>query len=138
MKEFNELIQKADFHYDKAYFGRKKQSLSTQEITDNFGKAMQYWKLAVEFLLANHTLFDEQTKAIYCQQAAATAYECGEFRECERIIALSLCGNPPASIAINLRKLWQKALKEINKLPENMLKIRATEVKNDKKVALQK
>ena len=42
-------------------------------------------------------------------------------REAERFIALCLYGNPPLSIAANLRKLWWKKIKEINKLPENRL-----------------
>jgi hypothetical protein len=51
---------------------------------------------------------DELTKAVLFRSAASLAYECGEFREAERLVAIGLSGNPPDEIAEEIRNLFEE------------------------------
>lgn len=52
----------------------------------------------------------ETTRAILLRSAASLAYNCGEMREAEKLIALALAGDPPNEIAEELRDLMRLVL----------------------------
>lgn len=49
----------------------------------------------------------EPTRSILCRSAATLAMDCGEYREAEKLVSLALWGNPPESIAEELRDLLE-------------------------------
>jgi hypothetical protein len=51
------------------------------------------------------TLDAESTRSVLHRSAASLAIECGEFQTAERLIAISLSGNPPPEIVEELKNL---------------------------------
>jgi hypothetical protein len=49
----------------------------------------------------------EPTRSVLLRSAASLALDCHEFREAERLVAIALAGNPPASISDELRDLLE-------------------------------
>jgi hypothetical protein len=58
--------------------------------------------------LINSTL--EPSRSIILRSAASLALDCGEIREAERLIAIALSGDPPDTIAAELRKLLMQVI----------------------------
>ncbi len=56
------------------------------------------------------------TVAILFRSAASLASEAGEPREAERLIARALSGDPPASLAEELRELWDQLRPQLRAL----------------------
>ncbi len=50
----------------------------------------------------------EPTRAVLHRSAATLAFQCGDYREAERLIAVALGGNPPETIAEELRDLLEQ------------------------------
>lgn len=51
---------------------------------------------------------DEPTWSVLHRSAASLAFQCGELREAERLIAVALAGSPPDEIADELRDLLEQ------------------------------
>jgi hypothetical protein len=55
----------------------------------------------------------EPTRSVLHRSAATLAFELGEYRTAERLIAAALTGEPPPEIALELRELllrvWEKS-----------------------------
>ena len=49
----------------------------------------------------------EPTRSILCRSAASLAMDCDDYREAEKLISLALWGNPPESMAEELRDLLE-------------------------------
>jgi len=104
MSRINELHDQAMNAADEAYLARR---------SGNFEIAMQNSRKAYEFEkeAANQVREDysaEPTRSVLYRSAASLAYECGEFREAERLISLALSGDPPSEIADELRDLLEQ------------------------------
>ena len=56
------------------------------------------------------------TVAILLRSAASLANEAGEPREAERLIARALAGDPPPSLAEELRELWDQVRPQLRAL----------------------
>ncbi len=50
----------------------------------------------------------EPTRSVLHRSAATLAFDCGEFREAERLVSVALGGNPPVDIAEELRDLLEQ------------------------------
>ena len=50
----------------------------------------------------------EPSRSVLFRSAATLAYECGEYREAEKLISNGLSGNPPDEIADELRDLLEQ------------------------------
>jgi hypothetical protein len=66
-------------------------------------QALEHERRAAE--LAAPDLALEPTRSILHRSAATLAWQCGEYREAERLITTALSGTPPESIAEELRDL---------------------------------
>ncbi len=58
--------------------------------------------------LLKDELNTEPNRSILYRSAASLAYQCGEYREAERLVAYALTGNPPQEIADELRNLLEQ------------------------------
>jgi hypothetical protein len=76
------------------------------------GQAFAAEKEAAEMLVDSQE--KEPTRSILFRSAAILALECEEYTEAERLIAVGLKGNPPESVAEQLRALQTR-------LPANLL-----------------
>ncbi len=56
------------------------------------------------------------TVAILLQSAASLAFELGDAREAERLIARALSGDPPPALAEELRDLWERVRPQLRPL----------------------
>ena len=56
------------------------------------------------------------TLAILLQSAASLAFELGDAREAERLIARALSGDPPPALAEELRELWERVRPQLRPL----------------------
>lgn len=86
------------------------------------------YQLEQEAALSLIGTFDkEPTRSVLFRSAASLAYECGKFKEAEKLVSQGLAGNPPDEIAEELRNLFE----DINlgrHLEVNNLKISSTEL----------
>jgi hypothetical protein len=55
----------------------------------------------------------EPSRSVIHCSAATLAVDCGEYREAEKLIARALLGNPPASIAAELRELLMQVIPQL-------------------------
>jgi hypothetical protein len=55
----------------------------------------------------------EPSRSVIHRSAATLAVDCGEYREAEKLIATALLGNPPASIAAELRELLMQVVPQL-------------------------
>ena len=58
--------------------------------------------------LAAGDLTLEPTRSVLHRSAATLAFQCGDFREAEHLIAVALGGSPPETIADELRDLLEQ------------------------------
>lgn len=80
------------------------------QATPLFRKAFEM-ELAVADELAPTDL--EPSRSVIHRSAATLAVDCGEYREAEKLIARALLGNPPASIAAELRELLMQVVPQL-------------------------
>jgi hypothetical protein len=66
-------------------------------------QALEHERRAAELAAADLAL--EPTRSVLHRSAATLAWQCGEFREAERLITTALSGSPPETIAEELRDL---------------------------------
>jgi len=74
-----------------------------QEATARLRQALEHERRASE--LAAPDLALEPTRSVLHRSAATLAWQCGEYREAERLITTALSGTPPEMIAEELRDL---------------------------------
>lgn len=103
----NELHTLHNQAMDLAFLGDKKlQSGAKEEALKLFSQAFKSEKNAAE--LAESKGNPEPGLSILFRSAATLAYQCGELREAEKLVAHALAGNPPSDIAVELRELLQQ------------------------------
>jgi hypothetical protein len=68
--------------------------------------ALEQERRAAELAAPDLTL--EPTRSILHRSAATLAFQCGDYREAERLVAVALGGNPPETIAEELRDLLEQ------------------------------
>jgi hypothetical protein len=56
----------------------------------------------------------EPTRSVLHRSAATLAFDCGEYREAERLVASALAGDPPEPIANELREVLDAVYKSWN------------------------
>src|SRR5262249_61315975 len=66
-------------------------------------QALDHERRAAELAAADLAL--EPTRSVLHRSAATLAWQCGEYREAERLITTALSGTPPEAIAEELRDL---------------------------------
>jgi tetratricopeptide (TPR) repeat protein len=66
-------------------------------------QALEHERQAAELAAADLAL--EPTRSVLHRSAATLAWQCGEYREAERLITTALSGTPPETIAEELRDL---------------------------------
>lgn len=76
-------------------------------------QAKELYKEALELeckaaFMAEQAGTPEPGLSILFRSAASLAYQCGKLRECERLVAHALAGNPPADVALDLREMLQQ------------------------------
>jgi tetratricopeptide (TPR) repeat protein len=74
-----------------------------QEANTRLRQALEHERRAAELAAADLTL--EPTRSLLHRSAATLAWQCGEYREAERLITTALSGTPPETIAEELRDL---------------------------------
>ncbi len=74
-----------------------------QEANARLHQAFEHERRAAE--LAAMDLALEPTRSVLHRSAATLAWQCGEYREAERLITTALSGTPPETIAEELRDL---------------------------------
>ena len=57
----------------------------------------------------------EPSRSVIHRSAATLAVDCGEYREAEKLIATALLGNPPATIAAELRELLMQVVPQLQR-----------------------
>jgi hypothetical protein len=116
MKTFEQLHEEAMELASLAYIeSQKGNHISALE---NNRKGYELEKQSAMLLL--NDMENEPTRSIIFKSAAWLAFHIAEYREAEKMIAFCLSGNPPLSIAQELRKLWKKSIKELQK-QENII-----------------
>ena len=74
-----------------------------QQANARLREALEHERRAAE--LAAPDLALEPTRSVLHRSAATLAWQCGEYREAERLITTALSGTPPETIAEELRDL---------------------------------
>jgi hypothetical protein len=74
-----------------------------QEASARLRQALERERQAAE--LAAPDLALEPTRSVLHRSAATLAWQCGEYREAERLITTALSGKPPDTVAEELRDL---------------------------------
>ena len=102
---------------DLAFLGDQKlQSGDKEEALKLFSQAFKSEKEAAELAEAEGN--PEPGLSILFRSAATLAYQCGELREAEKLVAHALAGNTPKDIAVELRELLQQIYSD-NELMES-------------------
>lgn len=87
------------------------------EMRENFEEARNKYRRAFELELevALHVMSstDEPNRSVILRSAASLAVSCGEYREAEKLIATALAGDPPQSIANQLRELLMQVVPQL-------------------------
>jgi hypothetical protein len=73
------------------------------EANTRLRQALEHERQAAELAAGDLTL--EPTRSVLHRSAATLAWQCGEYREAERLISTALSGTPPETIAEELRDL---------------------------------
>lgn len=103
----NELQSLHNQAMDLALLGDKKLHTGDKEGACNlYVQAFQNERDAAK--LAETLGNPEPGLSILFRSAATLAYQCGELREAEKLVAHALAGNPPTDIAVELRELLQQ------------------------------
>src|SRR5688572_32029285 len=76
--------------------------------------ALPYFEQAYELeAQAAHLMVDtniEPSRSVLHRSAASLAFNCGKYREAEKLIGIALAGNPPDEVLKELRELMQQVL----------------------------
>lgn len=94
----------------EAHFAKQKGDL--EEYLKLIKLAFQQEKEAAWALFYNFEA--EPTRSVLFRSAAWLAFNCGELREAEKMVAAGLVGNPPLEIITELRTLYRKILTSHN------------------------
>ena len=86
---------------DNAFAARRQGDKATAD--EQFRQAFDYERQAAKLIAPDESA--EPTRSVLHRSAATLALDCGEYREAERLIARALAGNPPESVANELRNL---------------------------------
>ena len=88
---------------DHAFFARR---------DGNHEAFLRYSRIAYEKEKEAALLIESQesepTRSVLHRSAAALAFDCGEYRDAEKLIFCAFAGNPPEEIADELRELYDK------------------------------
>lgn len=101
MSQINDLHHKAMRLVDQASELRHRGE--EQEANARLHQALEHARRAAELAAPDLTL--EPTRSVLHRSAATLAWQCGEYREAERLITTALSGTPPETIAEELRDL---------------------------------
>lgn len=104
MKQIIELHNQAMNQAEMALMAKLKGDLSQFSILTR--QAFENEKQAAE--LASQDMNNEPTRSVLLRSTASLALDCVEYREAERLIAVSLAGTPPNEIAEELRDLLEQ------------------------------
>jgi len=107
----NELHHKAMKLADEAFYAKKVNELETAQV--KYLQAFEYEKAAAMLLVNAYE--QEPTRSVLFRSAACLLLNLPEpadkyFRQAEKMVAHGLSGNPPESIAEELRAAWQELI----------------------------
>lgn len=87
------------------------------KMRENVGDAIEKYRKAfeLEFEVAQFVIpsTDEPNRSVILRSAASLAIKCGEYREAEKLIGSALAGDPPKSIANELRELLMQVVPQL-------------------------
>ncbi len=109
MKTIDELHQEAMFWYDKGFFATQHGDNSTEPLAC-YRQALVLEQQAALLALAQPDAFE---KAMLCKSVAALALLVEEYGTAEQFACHGLLGNQSGYFVWELRKLLQKALKNL-------------------------
>ncbi|HKI30612.1 MAG TPA: hypothetical protein VKA46_01875 [Gemmataceae bacterium] len=96
-----------DLHHEAMRFvdeaGDLRRKGDAEGSDERLRRAFDLERQAAELSASDLTL--EPTRSVLHRSAATLAWQCGEYREAERLITTALSGNPPADVAEELRDL---------------------------------
>ena len=104
MTSIKELHSEAMNAVDEAFFARK--AGNEDRAKELVNKAFRLESKAAKIIENDYSL--EPTRSVLFRSAASLAYECGEYRESEKLISQALIGNPPQEIIEELRDLLEQ------------------------------
>ncbi len=104
MNAIKKLHQEAMHYIDNAQLAKLKNDNSN--VMDYLNKAFMKEREAALKLKDKFNL--EPTRSILLRSAASLALQCKEIRESEKLISISLAGDPPSGIADELRNLLEQ------------------------------
>ena len=103
----NLMSQMKDLHHQAMQLADQASQLrrrgEEQEANARLREALDHERRAAG--LAAPDLALEPTRSVLHRSAATLAWQCGEYREAERLITTALSGTPPETIAEELRDL---------------------------------
>lgn len=107
----DELHQKAMELAEEAFYAKKKAELETAQA--KYLAAFEYEKAAAMLLVNEYD--KEPTRSVFFRSAACLLLNLpfptdAYFRQAERMVAYGLSGNPPETIAEELREAWQELI----------------------------
>lgn len=82
-----------------------------EEASIKFRKAYELEKEVADKLVSTTI---EPSRSVIHRSAASLAIDCGEYREAEKLIATALAGDPPPSIASQLRELYLQVIPQLH------------------------
>lgn len=80
------------------------------EADDKYHRAFELELAVAQYLIDTDI---EPSRSVILRSAASLAIDIGEYREAEKLIATALAGEPPPSIASQLRDLMWKVLPQL-------------------------
>jgi len=113
MKNINELHQQAMTLADEAFFARKENNLELAQ--SKYIEAFEYEQKAAMQLVNEYDT--EPTRSVLFRSAACLLLNLPfptfeHFRLAEKMVAYGLSGNPPETIAEELREAWQELIEK--------------------------
>jgi hypothetical protein len=103
----NLMSQMKDLHHQAMQLADQashlRRSGQEQEANARLREALDHERRAAELTAPDLAL--EPTRSVLHRSAATLAWQCGEYREAERLITTALSGTPPETVAEELRDL---------------------------------
>jgi hypothetical protein len=103
MNSLNELHRQAMELAEQAFAARRREDPVT-------ARSFAYRAYVLEKEAAEKSQ-TEPTRSVLHRSAATLAFDCGEYREAERLVATALAGSPPEPIANELREVLDAILR---------------------------
>ncbi len=125
MSKINDLHEKAMEFCDEAFFAKRKGDMDS--FIEFSRQALKFETEAANLL--KDSFEAEPSRSILYRSAASIAIDCKEFRQAEKLIAMALVGNPPNTIAQELRDLLEN-LPHLQKAKPKNIKIAKLTIKN--------